>query len=111
MLSSACLARAPRAEARGQGVENALQCRRLFAGTVKPDKRRLFAEPDQLPTRVSAVLLDDQLAGGRLATDAAEHLHHLPIDEPPERPRVGRHAPREQSLDFGNDAARELLVD
>src|SRR5688500_1589162 len=111
MLSSACLAGAPRAEARGQGVENALLYRRLFAGTIKPDKRRLFAEPDQLPTRVAAVVLDNQVTGLRLAADATEHPHHLPVHEPAERPRVRRHSAREQPLDLGDDAASELLVD
>src|SRR6188474_502756 len=40
--------------------DHALERGRQFTRAVEPDKRRLFAEPDQLATRVATVLLHDQ---------------------------------------------------
>src|SRR5262245_57401503 len=82
-----------------------------LARAVEPPKIRLFAKPDQLATRVSTVLLNDERARFDFAAHTAEHLHHLSIDETAERSCIGRHATRQQRTTFVDDTARELLVD
>src|SRR5437763_15424685 len=62
---------------------------RRLAGTVEPRKIRLFAEPDQLAPRVSAILLCDERARRRLVADPAQVLERLPVHEPAERTRLG----------------------
>src|ERR1051325_2535280 len=68
-----------------------------LARTLEPPKIRLFTEPDQLAPRVSAVLLHDERARLRFAAHAAQHLHHLPVDESAKRSRLWRNATREQT--------------
>src|SRR3954468_19802180 len=97
--------------ARSQRRFYAVQGLGAFAGTIEPDKVRLFAKPDQLPSRVATVLLHDQRARRRLVADAATQFHQLSIHQSAERPRVGRHAAREQRAHFVDDAACELQLD
>src|SRR5687768_1443729 len=64
----------------GQPSKNAgLQFRR-FAGAVKPLKVRLFAEPDQLSSRVASILAHDQFACGGFVAHAVKVLEHLSVD-------------------------------
>src|SRR3954467_9437842 len=81
-----------------------------FAGDVNPVQVRLFAEPDQLPARVLAVLEDDQLACGGFIADAVQMLQRLPVDEAGERQRGLGNAARQQRAHFIEQALRELLV-
>jgi len=62
-----------------------------LARAVEPLKIRLFTEPDQLASRVSTVLLNDERARFGFTAHPAEHLHHLSIDETAERSCIGRH--------------------
>src|SRR6185503_15756717 len=73
---------------------------RGLARSVEPAKIRLFAEPDQLPARVAAVLLRDQRARRRLVANAVEMLERLAVDEPAKRARRFRNAAREQRADL-----------
>ena len=82
-----------------------------LARAVEPLKIRLFTEPDQLASRVSTVLLDDERARFSFAAHAAEHLHYLSIDEAAERSCFGWHAASQQRTNFADDATGELLVD
>ena len=76
----------------------------------QPDKVRLFAEPDRLSSRVSTILLHDECARCRLVSHAAQHLHHLTIDQAAERARIGGRRARE-AANLIHDTARELLFD
>src|SRR5688572_16695208 len=95
---------------RRQCGDDAIERGRQFARTVEPDKRRLFAEPDQLSARVATVLLHDQASRLLLATHAVQHLHHLPVDQPAKWTRRCRNTSRQQLADFRDNTARELLV-
>src|SRR5882672_3986847 len=88
-----------------------MTCVIALARAVKPHKIRLFTKPDQLASRVSPILLDDERACLRLAAHAVEHLHHLSIDETAERSHLRRNATREEPSLLVDDAVRELVVD
>src|SRR6185503_12582146 len=101
----------PTHTARNERFLDAVQSIRPFAGTVEPDKVRLFTKPDQLPSSVPAVLLNDERSGRGLIAHTAQHLHHLTIDQPAEGPGIRGHAAREQSLHFIDDPSLELTLD
>src|SRR5438094_6774163 len=84
---------------------------RRLAGTVEPRKIRLFAEPDQLAPRVSAILLCDERARRRLVAEPAQVLERLAVHEPAERTRICRNPTSEQCPDFIEQTAGELLID
>src|SRR4051794_28212391 len=82
-----CAASAVWLQERCQCTNGPLNDRRSFSRTVEPDQIRLFAEPDQLPSRVAAVLLRDERTRGRLVPPSVQQLDRLPIHEPAERAR------------------------
>jgi hypothetical protein len=85
----------PSHTARLKGIFHVLTRVITLARAVKPHKIRLFAEPDQLATRVTPILLDDERARFSFAAETCEHLHHLSIDETTEGSRFTRHASRQ----------------
>ena len=86
---------------------NTLACTSaLVAGAVKPDKVRLFAEPDQLPPRVLPVLLRNQCARRRLDRARREVLHRLPVDQAAERAAPSAGTPARQQRRAPRRAAR-----
>jgi hypothetical protein len=84
---------------------------RALAWPLEPDKVRLFAKPDQLSSRVSTILSYDECARCGLVSYAAQHLHHLTIDQAAKRSCLGRDATREKPANLIHDTARELLFD
>ena len=66
---------------RGQHRNYAVLHFGVSAGTIEPHKIRLFSEPDQLSTGLSAVLLRNQGTGGDLVSQPPQVLHRLPVDQ------------------------------
>src|SRR5687768_4200416 len=81
----------------GKRCFDAVPCGRTLAGAVEPHKVRLFAKPDQLSSRIAAILLRDERTGGGLVAHAVEHLQDLSIHESAEGTRIRGHARREQT--------------
>ena len=69
----------------------------LVAETLKPSNVRVSAEPSHLALRVTASVFGRIVDGFLKRHHAVDVGHSLLVSERPERPRLSRHSPIEQS--------------
>src|SRR4030095_9514765 len=81
------------------------------ARPLKPNKVRLFSEPDQLPSSVTAVLLREHGARRRLVRHPGQRLEGLAVDQAAKRPGALGHASREEPANLIEQARFKLRVD
>ena len=83
----------------------------MLARRLQPTHPRLLPKPRRLPARVPPVLPRDQVARAAEIALAVQMFKALAVHQPPERPRVLGHAPREQPANLVQQAAGQLPVD